>query len=317
MLIRKLFTIVCIVQLFFSGFDPVALLHMTQYAIKAHKEGKVIDKLYLASKNKNVVDRYFSIPVAQAAVNAAEKEYMLDIGPVDGSTSANYNYVAFFNPSGSGRTISIKRVAVRSNTASTTAANYVNLSTRRITTSTGGTQIIAANYIYKNASTSDSIAEVRIANPSVTMAGITDSRILGQPLSGAVGAYYSTRDITFGPSDEKIVLQPGEGLAVYQEAAGSAITSIRVVIEWEETTNAPPPENEFLFAFPRVEVAATAGYTYNSFFNPVSSGKTAVVKRIWFGSETCDGAAVYTNNIILQRTSSASGGGCSNCWLHI
>ncbi len=308
MLIRKLFAMVCIVQLFFSGFDPVALLNMTQHAIKAHKEGKVIDRLYLASKNKNVVDRYFSIPVAQAAVNAAEKEYMLDIGPVAGSTSANYNYVAFFNPSGSGRTISIKRVAVRSNTASTTAANYVNLSTRRITTSTGGTQITAANYIYKNASTSDSIAEVRIANPSVTMAGITDSRILGQPLSGAVGAYYSTRDITFGPSDEKIVLQPGEGLAVYQEAAGSAITSIRVVIEWEETTNAPPPENEFLFAFPRVEVAATAGYTYNSFFNPVSSGKTAVVKRIWFGSETCDGAAVYTNNIILQRTSSASGG---------
>lgn len=308
MLIRKFFTLLCILQLFFSGFDPVAFLQTTQYLIKEHKQGKVIDKLYLASKNKNVVDSFFSVPVAEAALNAAEKEYTLDIGPVNGSTAANYIYAAFFNPSGSGRTISVKRVAVRSNTASSTASNYVNLTTRRITTSSGGTQVASTSYIYKNASTSDSIAEVRISNPSVTLAGATDSRILGQPLSGAVGAYYSSRDITFNPTDEKIVLQPGEGLAVYQEAAGSQASAIRLVVEWEETANAPPPEDEFLFAFPRVEVAATAGYVYNSFFNPSASGKTAVVKRIWFGSETCDGAAVYTNNIVLQRTSSASGG---------
>lgn len=308
MLIKKGATLLLIVYIAFSGFDPVALFHAYKYLSQESKSGAIVDKLYLASLNKNVVDNYFSVPKAHAAVNSAEKEYTLDIGPVNGSTAANYVYVAFFNPSGSGRTASIKRVAIRSNTASSTAANYVNLSMRRISTSSGGTQLSSTTYVYKNASTSDSVIEVRTTNPSVTQSGTTNSRILGLPQSGAVGSRYGTRDITFGVNDERIVLQPGEGVSVYQEAAGSLTSRVRVLIEWEETVNAPPPENEFLFTFPRVEVAATNGYTYNSFFNPGSSGKTAVVKRIWFGSETCDGAAVYTNNIILQRTSSASGG---------
>ncbi len=308
MLIKKIFSLFLIVYLFFSGFDPVALFYASQYIVKEHKNSQIVDKLYLASLNKNVVDNYFSVPKAQAALNPGEREYMLDIGPVNGSTGANYVYVAFFNPSASGRTASIKRVAIRANTASSTASNYVNLSLRRISTSSAGTQIIATDYVDKNSSSTDSVIEVRTAGPTVSLSGTTDSRILGRPLSGAVGAYYPGRDITFGESDERIVVQPGEGVAVYQEAAGTVTARVRVLIEWEETVNAPSPQNEFLFAFPRVEVAATAGYTYNSFFNPSASGKTAVVKRVWFGTETCDAAAIYTNNIILQRTSSATGG---------
>ncbi len=308
MLVKKVFTSFLIVYLFFSGFDPVALFYASQYVMKEHKKSQIVDKLYLASLNKNVVDNYFSTPKAYAALNAGEREYMIDAGPVNGSTAANYVYVAFFNPSGSGRTAAIKRIAIRSNTASSTASNYVNLSLRRISSSSGGSQITAADYINKNASSTDSVTEVRTTGPTVSLSGATDSRILGQPLSGAVGAYYPGRDITFGEDDEKLVLQPGEGVAVYQEAAGTATARVRVLIEWEETANAPPAQNEFLFAYPRVEVAATAGYTYNSFLNPSASGKTAIVNRIWFGAETCDGAAVYTNNIILQRISSATGG---------
>lgn len=308
MLAKKIFSFFLIVYLFFSGFDPVALFYASQYIAQEHKKSQIVDKLYLASLNKNVVDNYFSVPKAQAAINPGEREYMLDIGPVNGSTAANYVYAAFFNPAGSGRTASIKRVAIRANTASSTASNYVNLSLRRISTSSAGTQITATNYIDKNSSSTDSVVEVRTTGPTVSLSGTTDSRILGQPLSGAVGAYYPARDITFGESDERLIIQPGEGVAVYQEAAGTLTARVRVLIEWEETANAPPPQNEFLFAYPRVEVAATAGYTYNSFFNPSASGKTAVVKRIWFGTETCDAAAVYTNNIILQRISSATGG---------
>ncbi|MBI4414807.1 MAG: hypothetical protein HY566_01035, partial [Candidatus Kerfeldbacteria bacterium] len=137
---------------------------------------------------------------------------------------------------------------------------------------------------------------------------VTDSRILGQPQSGTTGAFYSVRDITFGANDEKLVVQPGEGVAIYQEAAGDADQRIRAYVEWEEVTSAPAAQTEFLFAFPRVENAAAANYVYNSFFNPAASGKTAIVKRIWFGSETCDTTAVYTNNIVLRRTSAASAG---------
>lgn len=270
---------------------------------------QVVDKLYLARNNPNVVDNFLGgIIKAKAAVSASEQEYLVDIGPVNASTSANYVYSSIFNPSGSGRTIAIKHLAVRSNTASSTASNYVNLTVRRISAASVGTQIATTNIPKKNTGSSNSIAEVRYNGPTVTLSGTVDSRIIGQPLSGAVGSYYSKRDIIFNTNDEKIILQPGEGLAVYQEAAGTLTTKARVLLEWDESTNAPSSQGEFLFAFPRVEVAATANYVYNSFFNPAASGKTAIVKRIWFGTETCDAGAVYTNRISIKRTSAASAG---------
>lgn len=269
----------------------------------------IVDRMYLARKNKNVVDNFLGgVNRAHAAINSAEKEYILDIGPVTGSTTANYVFATFFNPAGSGRTASIKRIAIRSNTASSTASNYVNLTLRRISAASSGTQITTANIPKKNASSTDSIIEIRYGGVTATLSGTVDSRIIGQPLSGAVGGLYSQRDISFSTNNEKFVVQPGEGVAVYQEAAGTLATSVRVLIEWDETANAPAAADEFLFAFPRVENAAAVNYVYNSFFNPASSGKTAVVRRIWFGSETCDAAAVYTNNIVLRRISAASAG---------
>ncbi len=306
MLAKKISISFLIVALFLSGFDPLGIVYYFKN-ISGRDSALIIDKIYLASKNKNVVDTFFlHNQKVYAAVNSAEKEYVLDIGPVNGSTTANYVYASFFNPIGSGRTAAIKRIAIRSNTASSTASNYVNLTLRRITAASAGTLISASNFPKKNASTTDSIIEVRTTGASTTLAGTVDSRLLGQPLSGAVGAYYSQRDLTFTQNDEKLIIQPGEGVAVYQEAAGSAATKVRVLIEWEETANAPTARNSFVFAFPRVEVAATANYVYNSFFNPASSGKSAVIRRIWFGTETCDGAAIYTNNIVIKRTSAAS-----------
>lgn len=292
----------------FSGFDPMGFVYVFKNFSNEGGSG-IVDRIYLARQNSNVVDTFFSKNIkANAAVNSAEREYTLDIGPVNGSTAANYVYASFFNPSGSGRTAVIKRIAIRSNTASSTAANYVNLTLRRISTASAGTAVAAADFPKKNASSSDSVVEVRTAGVTATLSGTVDSRILGQPQSGAVGAFYSQRDITFASGDEKLVIQPGEGVAVYQEAAGSLATKVRVLIEWEESTNAPTARDSYLFAYPRVEVAATANYVYNSFFNPAASGKSAVVRRIWFGTETCDAAAVYTNNIVLKRISAASAG---------
>ncbi len=276
--------------LLFSGFNPLSFIDNLTSGIT--QESNVFNK-----------DQ-----VAHAAINSAEKEYVLDIGPVSGSTTANYVFASFFNPSASGRTTSIKRISVQAITASSTASNYVNLTLRRISASSLGTQITATNFPQKNASSSNSIMDVRYGGVTVTLSGTVNSRIMGQPLSGAVGSSHSNRDITFETNDEKLVLQPGEGIAVYQEAAGASPTSVRVFIEWDETANAPASQDEFLFAFPRVEVAATANYVYNSFFNPSGSGKSAVIRRVWFGAETCDTTGVYTNNIVLKRTSAASAG---------
>ncbi len=308
MLIRKLLSVSLIFALFCVSTPIDGVVNgIASYLAKYHSG--VVDRMYLARNNPNIVDvSIVGVMSATASTNAAEKEYTVDVGPVNGSTTANYVYMTFFNPTGSGRTISIKRIALRANTASSTASNYVNLSVRRITAASGGTQITVANLPKKNASSSDSITEVRYGGVTATLSGTTDSRILGVPLSGAVGSYYAYRDVTFATNDEKFILQPGEGVAVYQEAAGTAATKVRVLVEWDETANAPSARNEYLFAFPRVENAASANYVYNSFFNPATSGKTAVVRRIWFGTETCDAAAVYTNNIVIKRISAASGG---------
>jgi len=309
-MLRKLtkYTVVIFMSLAIvaSGFNPAVLAESFINSYNS-ADGNVVDKIFLARQNSNVIDNFrTSMHSAEAAIDPDEMEYMVDIGPINGTATSGYVYAAFFNPSGSGRTAVIKRIAVRSNAVG--AANYVNLSTRRITASSGGTEISAANIPKKNSDSVDPVTTVRYAGPTVTQAGVTDSRILGQPMAAAAGHYYSARDIAFGTADEKIVLQPGEGISVYQEAAGSTNQRIRVLIEWEEVVSAPSAQNEFLFAFPRTEVAAAASYVHNSFFNPGASGKTAIVKRIWFGAETCDNTAVYTNTLAIRRISASSGG---------
>ncbi len=245
---------------------------------------------------------------SKAELSPYKNEYFVDIGPVAGTATANYVYASVFNPSASGRTVLIKRIVVRAFANGT--GNYVNLTLRRITAASGGTQILPADIPKKNNYSSDPVLDVRYAGPTVTFAGTANSRILSQAMPGAAGQWHSIRDIQFTNSDEPIILQQGEGLALYQEAAGTTAHLIRLYVEWEEisSSSTPTAQNEYLFAFPRVENAGGANYVYHSFFNPAGSGRVAIIKRIWFGAETCDAAAVYTNNLVIRRISAASGG---------
>lgn len=278
-------------------------------AKNAKPNANIVDKIYLAKNNKNVVDNFgLGIKHASAAVASSTLQYHVDIGPVNGSVTSGYVFASLFNPGASGRTIVVKRIAVRANDATTAAANWVNLSVRRSSTASAGIQITAGNIPKKNTESDNSIADVRFANVTASLSGTTDSRILSQTMPGALGEFHSVRDVTFAAGDEKLVLLQGEGIALYQEAAGNANHRIRMYIEWEEVASAPSSSGEFLYAFPRVENAASANYVYNAMFNPAVSGKSAVVRRIWFGSETCDAAAVYSNNIVLRRITAASAG---------
>lgn len=290
----------------FSSISPGALDGFLGMWKDARKESNIVDHIYHARKNKNVVDNFSGISRAHAALDASYNQYHVDIGPIAGSASSGYVYATFFNPSGSGRTAVIKRIAVRANAVTT--ANYVNLTVRRTTTASAGTQIASNNIPRKNDNAATSTTEIRYANVTASLAGTTDSRILGQSMPGVAGQFHSVRDVTFAAGDEKLVLQTGEGIAIYQEAAGDVDQRITVYIEWEEVTSGPSSGDSYLFAFPRVENAASANYVYNAFFNPGASGKSALVRRIWYGSETCDGAAVYSNNIVLRRITASSAG---------
>lgn len=273
----------------------------------AFGSNQIVDRLHLAHQNPNVVDNFgVGIRQAEASTDYHDEQFHLTVGPITGSTTANYVYASLFNPGGSGKTITIKRLMVRANAVA--AANYINLSVRRITTASNGTQIAATDIPHKNTESTDSVAEIRNTGPTVSFAGTTDSRLLGQPMPGAAGNEYSYREIVFSGTDESIVLQEGEGLAVYQEAAGDVDERVQATFEWSEVDSVPTAQNEYLMALPRVENAAGVNYVYNSFFNPATSSKSAIVKRIWYGSESCDAAAVYTNNIVIRRISAASAG---------
>lgn len=282
----------------------------TYLTVTRHSDANVVDKIYLARKNKNVVDNFGSLGVkhAEAAVASSTLQYHADIGPVNGSVTSGYVFASLFNPGASGRTIVIKRIAVRANNATTASANWVNLSVRRTTAASAGIQITQANIPKKNTESDNSIAEVRHTGVTTTLSGTTESRLLSQTMPGALGGFHSSRDITFAAGDEKLVLLQGQGIALYQEAAGNANHRIRMYIEWEEVASAPAAGGEFLYAFPRVENVAAANYVYNAMFNPIGSGKSAVIRRIWFGTDACDAAAIYTNNIVLRRVTAASAG---------
>jgi len=245
------------------------------------------------------------VPRAHAALDEDENEYQMEVGPIVGSTIANYTYASFFNPSAS-VTVVIKRLQVVSEAVG--AGVYVNLSTRRISADTGGTLVDVSEIPKKNNDSIDPVIEIRHTGSAPTFDGSTQSRLLSQTTAALAGSFYGTREIVFGSNDEKIVLQPGEGIAVYQEAAGTANQRVRVLLEWEEVTVTPSAQGEYMLAFERVENAAGTNYMYSTFFNATSSGKTALIKRVWFGAETCDTGAIYTNELTINRISSASGG---------
>lgn len=296
-----------VITVVFSGANPYALIELGKRYQENRRNANVVDKIYLAKKNRNVVDNFAASPNhAYAAVASTTLQYHADIGPVAGSVTSGYVYASFFNPAGSGKTAVVKRIAVKANAVA--AANWVNLTVRRTTTGTGGTLIAAADMPEKNTDSANSIVEIRHTGPTVTLSGVTDSRLLSVTMPGAIGEYHSYRDLTFASGDEKLVLQAGQGIALYQEAAGDVDQRVRLYVEWEEVTSGPSSADSYLFAFPRVENVASANYVYNAFFNPGASGKSAVIRRIWFGSQSCDAAAIYTNNIALRRISAASAG---------
>ncbi|MBI5734051.1 MAG: DUF2341 domain-containing protein [Candidatus Kerfeldbacteria bacterium] len=287
-----------VMVVFFSSFPLTPFLQDLA-------KSKIIDKLYLSQLAGKVVDN-FGAGTAEAALSGSTSQYLINIGPITGSTAAGYVYATIMNPVGSGKTLSVSRLRIASDAVNT--ATFQSLTVRRISSSTGGTLIATSDIPKKNTDSNDSVALIRHTGvtPTFSMATTTASRIATIVGAGAVGVSDSVSDQSFQDA-ENIILQPGEGLAYYQEAAGSANQRVRMYLEWTELDSAPASQGEYMLNYPRVEAAATAGYGYASFFNPVGSGKTAVIKRLSV-DVTCDAAAVYPNNIGLTRIIGASGG---------
>ena len=240
---------------------------------------------------------------AQAAEDPAEAEYWQSVGPITGSTTAAYTYVSFFNPSGSGRTMIAKRIRINSDAVA--AATYQDLAVMRTSAASGGTLIASADIPKKNIDSANSIAEVRHGGVTTTIVGVADSKLMAVVAAGAAGNANGGRDYTF--RNQQLVLQPGQGIALSQTAAGDTDQRIRMAVEWEEMVSAPTATNDYMLAYPRVENAAATDYKYQTLFNPVGSGKTALVSRLNLDVD-CDTTAIYTNQIYIRRITAASAG---------
>ncbi len=241
---------------------------------------------------------------AEASLTSTDNQYAISIGPIAGNTGANYAFATLFNPSGSGKTAVVTRIRIGVDNIA--AANYVGMTIRRISSASAGTQIVAGDIPKKNKYSPNSIMEVRHTNVTVGLSGSVDSRISSLTAPGAVGAYIGKDELVFG-DNEKLILQPGEGVTLYQEAAGNTNHVVRLTVTWHEQTSAPSAGNEYMISMPKVELALTAGMVSNAFFNPLTSGKVAKIKRLSIDVDY-DAAAIYTNQFAIYRITTSTNG---------
>lgn len=241
---------------------------------------------------------------SKANLDPRELEYSISVGPVNGSTTADYKYATLFNPSGSGRTVVVKRLRI--NVDAVAAATFQDIKLRRISAASAGSLIRSQDIPKKNKDVRDSVTEIRHTGVTATLSDGAESNFINFVPAAAAGAAYGTREATFG-ADENLVLQPGEGVAVYQTVAGDADQRLRAAFEWEEVAAAPSSQGEYLISYPRVENVAAADYKYHTFFNPSANSKSAVIKRLRIDVD-CDAVSIYTNRVYVRRITAASAG---------
>jgi hypothetical protein len=241
---------------------------------------------------------------------SAQGEYMWSSDKVASSTLANTTMYTFFNPVGSGKTAIIKRLAIL--TDATATAAYTSFQFRRISAASLGTLIVSTDLPEKHTGSATSIMEMRwclqTCNSAITATyiGTTESRLLSVTGAGVIGQTIGQREITFG-TNEDIILQPGEGVGLYNDVlTSSAAESVKIAIDWKEQASTPASQGQYLMDIGPINGNAATNYNYVSFFNPVTSGKTAVIKRINIRVDTI-AAAVYVP-IQLRRISASSAG---------
>jgi hypothetical protein len=120
---------------------------------------------------------------------------------------------------------------------------YNPLAIRRITASSGGTLVATSSIPKKHTGTATSTATIRTTGVTATFSGATSSRLLGVTTPGVVDQVFGVYESAIYPGDE-LVLKEGEGVALYQEQThGDALVRYRFLFEWEEESNAAPPQS--------------------------------------------------------------------------
>jgi len=158
-------------------------------------------------------------------------KYIVATPAVTGTTTANYVYATLFNPATSNVYIAVKKIYPLVFAAA--AAVYIQVSVFRITSATGGTLLASTAIAKKDTQFPSPKAEVRYAGVTVSNTG---ARITSFISPGAAGyVHFLGGMIEFNDYDE-LILRPGEGIALIQEAAGDTDFRVILIVEWDEFT---------------------------------------------------------------------------------
>ncbi|MGH8693547.1 MAG: hypothetical protein ACREVM_04875 [Burkholderiales bacterium] len=151
-----------------------------------------------------------------------------------GVAAAN-RFFSLFNPAGSGRTVIAIRLVLRSYAvAVTTAKNSMRICS--ITAASAGTLQAAATIFKHKSSYANNAAELRTANPTVTVG--TDFNGWAPPvIITAAGGYAPGEGGAWIPrfEEEEIQLAEGEGIALRMAGAGDVDMTFDFGLTWMET----------------------------------------------------------------------------------
>jgi hypothetical protein len=143
--------------------------------------------------------------------------YTQSFSNLPGQTAATYNYLSLFNPVGSGKTITLYQIFIIPWAgAATTALN--SMESFRISASSAGALTSGANINKFSSAAPNSIAEVRITNPTVTTTGTTLGGI--PPIITSAGSGLSSIGNIGPPPGASFMFAPGEGVCMRQVLAG-------------------------------------------------------------------------------------------------
>lgn len=160
-------------------------------------------------------------------VDPTWKIYVAALTDTPGVVATN-NFLSVFNPVGSGVHM-VGLGAVVGGYAIATSQTPNSMLAQRISAASGGTLATAANVSRYDATVSNPLAQVRTANPTVTL---TQSPLFGwpPPVSTGTGALGVATPAASGPA---FICHPGEGL-VWYTVAGNVNQLWNIQYTWAE-----------------------------------------------------------------------------------
>ena|SRR5882757_865826 len=179
----------------------------------------------LPSGTQAVSGTVTSVPGVPAGYNF----YLHSLSSAVGVVAGN-NFLSVFNPVGSGKTIVFYQSIIQS-FATAAASSAASMDTFRTSAASAGTLIAAANINKFATSQPNSIAEVRVGNPTVTTVGTTTLGVA--PAVTSSGAGVSAGAGGNPPPGATFVCLPGEGL-VMRTSAGDVDQLWNLTFVWAE-----------------------------------------------------------------------------------